>query len=221
MNWDLHVLTDRKLSKGRSHLDVARKAIAGGAPVIQLRDKEANSRQLIEVGGQLRALTREKGVCLIINDRVDVALAVEADGVHLGPEDMPVSLARKILGQGAVIGASVGSLEEAIKAEKEGASYLGVGSIFATSTKSDAGAPIGVALLSELKNRVKIPVIAIGGINHKNVEEVIRAGADGVAVVSAIVGAEDIVEATRSLLAKIRQAQQKGERGGGKGEREG
>lgn len=202
---DLHVLTDKRLAKGRSHLDVVREAIEGGAPVIQLRDKEANSRQLIDIGQQLRSLTREKGVILIINDRVDIALAVEADGVHVGPEDMPVHLARKVLGPHAIIGASAGTLEEALQAEEEGASYLGVGSIFATSTKSDAGAPVGTRLLTEIKAHVKIPVVAIGGINHGNVEEVLRAGADGVAVVSAVVGAEDIKEATRSLLTKIRE----------------
>jgi thiamine-phosphate pyrophosphorylase len=203
-NMDLHILTDKRLAKGRPHLDVVREAIEGGAPVIQFRDKEANTRQLIDIGQQLRSLTREKGVILIINDRVDIALAVEADGVHVGPEDMPVHLARKILGPYAIIGVSVGTLEEALRAEEEGASYLGVGSIFATSTKSDAGTPIGTVPLTQIKTRVKIPVIAIGGINQRNVEEVLRAGADGVAVVSAIVGAEDIKEATRSLLAKIR-----------------
>jgi thiamine-phosphate pyrophosphorylase len=204
MKWDLHVLTDPKLSKSRSHVEVVRAAIDGGAPVIQFRDKGANSRQLIDLGLQLRSLTRERSVILIVNDRVDIALAVGADGVHVGPEDMPVPLARKILGPKAIIGASTGTLEEALKAEEEGASYLGVGAVFATSTKSDAGSPIGLVRLAEIKARVKIPVVGIGGISHKNVEDVMKAGADGVAVVSAIVGAENIQEATRQMLAKIR-----------------
>lgn len=203
VKYDLYVITDSKLSRGRSHEEVARQAIAGGASIIQLRDKEASTRELVEVGARLRALTREAGVTYIVNDRLDVALAVEADGVHLGQDDMPARLARRLLGQGKILGLSATNLQEALQAEGDGASYLGVGPIFPTATKPDAAPAMGLEALAEVVRRVSIPVVAIGGITGDNAERVVSTGVDGVAVVSAVVSAPDIQAAARELLLKI------------------
>ena len=194
----------------RGHIEVARAALEGGARLIQLREKRLEGRALWGVAQAMRALTHKYGAALIVNDRVDIALAAEADGVHLGQEDIPLAVARRLLGSEAVIGVSVSSEKEAEAAEKEGASYVSVGSIFPTASKSDAGEAIGVEPLSRIKRVVGLPVLAIGGVNCDNVQAVIRAGADGVAVISAIAEAEDMVEATsrlKSLIAEARGGQ--------------
>jgi thiamine-phosphate pyrophosphorylase len=196
----LHVLTDREWSRGRDTLTVATATLDGGATVIQLRDKKASTRTLVEEGLALRALTRERGALLIVNDRIDVALAVEADGAHVGQDDdMPIALARKLLGPDRILGVSAGNLEDATTAVAGGADYLGVGPIYATNTKSDAGQPIGLALLSELARRYSIPLVAIGGIQAENAAAVVQSGATGIAVISAVVSTEDVVAATRRL----------------------
>jgi len=209
LDWGLYVITDSKLARGRSHLEVARAAIAGGTSVFQLRDKEASTRQLVEIGLKLRELTRELGVTFIVNDRVDVALAVEADGVHVGQDDMPAKFARKLMGPDKIIGISAGSVAEAVQAEADGADYVSASPVFATPTKLDAPPPTGLEGLRAIAAAVRVPVVAIGGIKASNVEEVIVAGADAVAVVSAVVGAEDIEEAARELVSKIRAAKAK------------
>jgi len=191
-HWRLYVITDEALS-GHSHREVARAAIAGGAEVIQLRDKTATSRKLFRTGWELARLSRQTGVPFLVNDRVDIALATDADGVHLGQEDLPVPVARELLGAEKIIGCSAATPEEAVEAEQAGADYLGVGPIFeARSTKPDAGAPVGLDLLTEIRHRVRLPLIAIGGITRRNARAVIQAGADGVAVISDIVAAPDI-----------------------------
>ena len=195
----LHVLTDREWSRGRDMLSVAAAALDGGATVIQLRDKPASTRLLIEEGLALRSLTRERGALLIVNDRVDVALAVEADGAHVGQEDMPAHLARRLLGPKHILGVSAANIEEADEAIAGGADYLGVGPIFPSPGKADAGPATGVHLLTELAKRYTIPLIAIGGITAENAAEVMRAGAAGVAVITAVVYAEDIKAASRLL----------------------
>ncbi len=195
----LHVLTDRELARGRDTLTVAAAALDGGATVIQLRDKTASTRQLIEQGLALRILTRERGALLIVNDRIDVALAIDADGAHVGQEDMPGDSARSLLGPKRILGISAGNMAEASAAVALGADYLGVGPIYATSTKADAGIPVGLNLLSDLASRYTIPLVAIGGINAENAREVIQAGAHGIAVISAVVHAKDITSATREL----------------------
>jgi thiamine-phosphate diphosphorylase len=200
----LHVLTDRELSRGRDLLTVAIAALDGGATVIQLRNKTASTRTLVEEGVVLRALTRERGALLIVNDRIDVALAVDADGAHVGQADMPVAVARQLLGPERILGVSAGNLQEAAEAVLAGADYLGVGPIYATGSKADAGLPVGTALLQELATRYSLPLVAIGGISAENVGEVIRAGATGVAVISAVVCADDIAAAAWYLLTAIR-----------------
>jgi thiamine-phosphate pyrophosphorylase len=195
----LHVLTDRALSLGRDMVTVATAALDGGATVIQLRDKTASTRLLIEEAVALRALTRERGAMLIVNDRIDVALAVDADGAHVGQDDMPAALARQLLGPERILGVSAGNLEEAAEAIIAGADYLGVGPIYATASKADAGQPQGTALLRELAARHTLPLIAIGGIHAENAAEVMQAGAAGIAVISAVVSAPDITAATHDL----------------------
>lgn len=201
----LHVLTDPRLSLGRVHPQVARAAIAGGASVIQLREKDASTLRMVEIGQRLRELTREAGVSLIVNDRVDVALAVDADGVHVGQDDMPISLARKLIGE-RCLGVSARSLEEAVRAEREGADYLGVGPVFPTESKADAAPAMGLEGLRTIVARVSVPVVAIGGIKLENVDEVMAAGAVGVAVISAVVSAPDVEEAARRLNERVRRA---------------
>jgi thiamine-phosphate pyrophosphorylase len=198
--WRLHVLTDRKTSRGRSHLQVAEAAIAGGADVLQLRDKEASSGLLYREGLELRKLTRDARVPFIVNDRLDIALAVEADGVHVGQSDLPASVVRKIMGPGKILGVSVATVEEAVRAERDGADYLGVGPVFeARGTKPDTGEPMGLDVIARIRRHCRLPIVAIGGINAENVRKVREAGADGAAVISAIVSADDISEATRRL----------------------
>ncbi|MFL5653392.1 MAG: thiamine phosphate synthase [Ktedonobacteraceae bacterium] len=199
----LHVLTDREWSRGRDMLSVAAAALDGGATVIQLRDKTASTRLLIEEGLALRALTRERGALLIVNDRIDVALAVEADGAHVGQDDMPAQLARRLLGPERILGVSAANIGEAEEAVAGGADYLGVGPIFPSLGKADAGPSTGVHLLSELAQRYATPLVAIGGITAENAPEVVRAGAAGVAVITAVVYAENITAASRQLRLAI------------------
>jgi len=197
---DLYVITDRHFKW--NHLEIAQYAIEGGVRLIQFREKELPTRKMVEIGEKLRKITEKKAL-LIVNDRIDIALAIGADGVHIGQDDMPLKTARNILGN-KIIGVSARNVQEAKKAEEEGADYLGVGSMFSTSTKGDIKV-IGLSVLKNIRKIVNIPIIAIGGINEKNVGEVIEAGADGVAVVSAIANSDDPVQAVRNLREKIIQ----------------
>jgi thiamine-phosphate pyrophosphorylase len=202
----LHVLTNHALSRGRDLLTVANAAIEGGATVIQLRDKKGSTRQLVEQGLTLRRLTRERGVLFIVNDRIDVALAVDADGVHIGQDDdMPVHLARQLLGPGRILGISAGNPAEGEAAIAAQPDYLSIGPIYATFTKTDAGSAIGTRLIADLCRRCNIPLIGIGGITAENAAEVVRAGAVGVAVITAVVSADDIAGAARKLFQAVRQ----------------
>ncbi len=198
--WRLHVLTDRKTSRGRSHLQIAEAAIAGGADVLQLRDKEASSARLYQEALQLRKLTRDAQVPFIVNDRLDIALAVDADGVHVGQSDLPASVVRRIVGPDKILGVSVATVEEALQAEKDGADYLGVGPVFeARGTKPDTCEPMGLECIARIRRHCRLPIVAIGGIDAENARKVREAGADAAAVISAIVSADDISQATRRL----------------------
>lgn len=203
VDYSLYVITSADVA-GRSHEEVAAAALAGGATVLQLRDKRMSAAALYRVACRLRELTRRAGIPLIINDRVDVALAADADGVHLGPDDLPLEAARRVLGPRRIIGASVGTVAEAIRAEREGATYLGVGPVFATATKADAGPAVGVERVAAVVRAVGIPVVGIGGITPENAAEVLRAGAAGVAVISAVAAAPDPTAAARALLEAVR-----------------
>jgi thiamine-phosphate pyrophosphorylase len=196
----LYVITDNTLMPGRGHIEIAKAVLEAGARILQLRDKQATTRELVHTGIRLRELTRAYNALLIVNDRVDIAQAVQADGVHLGQEDMPLPLARQLMGEQAIIGISAETTEEAVRAESEGANYLGVGPMFSTSTKPDAGSPVGPERLKEIKRHVHLPVFGIGGITHQNYRLVLEAGADGICVIGAIVTAPDMQEAVRGFV---------------------
>jgi len=198
----LYVISDTTRSNGRTHEEVVAAAVAGGAKLIQLREKALPARELYPVALRLRELTRKAGALFIINDSVELALVSDADGVHLGQDDMPVEAARKLLGPDRVIGVSTHSLEQALSAEREGADYIGFGPVFPTSTK-DAGEAKGLDALREIRSRTKIPIVAIGGIDKGNAGGVIAAGADAVAVISAVTMAEDIREAVEKLAGAL------------------
>ena len=202
MDLTLYVITDEKIGLGRSHVELAENALKGGATVIQLRDKKKSSRELYYTGLKIKKLTTKYNALYIVNDRLDIALATKADGVHLGLDDLPVSAARSIAGKNFIIGASVSNKSQAINAIKSGADYLSVQSIFPTTSKNGVKV-VGLKELSEIKKISKIPVVAIGGINVKNVSNVIGSGADGAAVISAIVRQSNIKEATLKLKEEI------------------
>ncbi len=198
--WRLYVVTDERIGRGRSHFRIAEEAIRGGADVVQLRDKEASGGRLYEVAVALRKLTREANVPFIVNDRLDVALAAGADGVHVGRDDLPASVVRRLLGPGRILGVSAETAEEAVAAEQDGADYVGVGPIFeARGTKEDAGEPVGLGRIAQIRSRCRLPIVAIGGIHLENARRVREAGADAAAVISAVVAAEDIAQAARRL----------------------
>jgi thiamine-phosphate pyrophosphorylase len=199
LNLGLYVVTDEALSRGRPTAEIVAAAIRGGADAIQLRAKELPMRDQVAIGRALRALTREAGVLFIVNDRADLAVALDADGIHVGQDDLPADLARKVVGPDKIVGVSAATVEEARIAREMGADYLGVGAIYGTATKSDAGAPVGPGRIGPIKAAVGLPVVGIGGIGRANATDVIAAGADGVAVVSAIVAADDPEAAARAL----------------------
>jgi thiamine-phosphate pyrophosphorylase len=205
MRLGLYVITDEAVSHGLGHVEIARQAAEGGADVIQLRDKARTERDMMAIALQIVKITRSSGISFMVNDRLDLALACGADGVHLGQEDLPVPFARRISPKGFVIGTSVRSVQEALVAESEGADYIALSPIFDTATKSDAGPGKGLERLREIKSAVSIPVIAIGGIGRTNVRHVMEAGADGVAVISAVVGQKDIVKATAEMRSLVYQ----------------
>lgn len=197
----LIVITDRIMAAPRDLLAVVRQCLQGGAPAIQLRDKHAHARALVEQGEVLRALTDEFGALLFINDRLDVALAARADGVHLGPDDIPLHAARGAVPTGFLIGVSTDDPAEARTAQRAGADYIGCGAVFGTTSKADtAGEAIGSARLAEVVNAVDIPVVGIGGIDTSNVGEVAAAGAAGAAVIGAVMKAQEPEAAVRALL---------------------
>jgi thiamine-phosphate pyrophosphorylase len=202
----LYVITDRTIGRDRPLGEIVAAAIRGGATMIQLREKNLPARHIAEIGRRLQDITGPAGVPLIVNDRADVALAIDADGVHVGQEDLPVADARRIMGPDKIVGASAGTVAEAVQAEADGADYVGVGSVFATGSKPDAHEPIGPDALAPVRAAVRIPIVAIGGITAANAAEVIYAGAHGVAVISAVIGAEDVREAARRLAEAVRAA---------------
>ena len=206
IDYSLYLVTDRELARGRSTVEVVKAAVSGGVTCIQLREKDCSTLEFIEQARAIKNFLEEREVPLIINDRLDVALAVGADGVHLGQSDMPLEVAQKIAGPSMLIGISAESVQDAVEAENGGADYLGVSPIYATPTKTDTAPPLGIQGLREIKNRVKIPLVGIGGLNNSNAAEVIRNGADGVAVVSAIVAAEDPETAAMNLKQIINEA---------------
>jgi len=193
------VLTDTFLQNRLSHLELAELAIAGGADTIQYRQKSGTTKEMIRVTGQMQAVCRRAGVTFIVNDRLDVALASKTDGIHLGQDDFPIPLARKILGQKAVIGGTARTLEEAGQCLRDGADYVGFSPVFTTTSKEDAGPAGGLGLLKQVVMEIPLPIIAIGGITKENTPQVMKTGAYGIAVISAVCCQEDPKEAARVL----------------------
>ncbi len=196
----LIVVTDPRVAARRTVLDVVRAALRGGAPAIQLRAKEAGGREAAELAAALLAETRAAGALLFVNDRVDVALAAGADGAHVGQDDLPVAAVRRIVPPGFLVGVSAETPELALRAERDGADYVGVGPVRPTASKDDAGEAVGLARVAEVVAAVRIPVVGIGGIHAGNAADVLRAGAAGVAVISAVMQAADPEAAARALL---------------------
>ena len=187
----LCLVTDRTLARGRPLVEVVASAVQGGVTMVQLREKTATTREFLEEARSLKALLQPLGIPLIINDRVDIALAVEADGVHVGQKDMPVAMVRSMIGPGKIIGLSITNHEQVARPDAALPDYLGMGPLYAQTTKADASTPLGVEGFRALRAATGKPVIAIGGLNAGNSGPVLAAGANGLAVVSAIVSAED------------------------------
>jgi thiamine-phosphate pyrophosphorylase len=207
----LCLVTDPGLAAGRSVVAIALAAARGGATMVQLREKEATTRAFVDEARALKAALAPLGVPLAINDRLDVALAVDADGLHVGQDDMPVEEARRLLGPGKFIGLSITAVEQVLRADAEAADYLGVGPIYAQLTKSDAAPPLGIEGLRRARDLTRKPIVAIGGLTPDNSAPALAAGADGLAVVSAIVAAADPEAAARRFRALF---------GGGRGSRQ-
>jgi thiamine-phosphate pyrophosphorylase len=208
IDYSLYLVTDRNLAQGRPVSEVVRQAVRGGVTVVQLREKDAPGRFFLEEARRLKELLAEYRVPLIINDRVDVALAADADGVHLGQDDLPLEAGRALLGPDKVIGISVSTVTEAEAAAAGGADYLGVSAIFATPTKTDTPPPVGLEGVARLRAVVNLPLVGIGGLNPTNAAAVIRAGCDGIAVVSAIMAAPDPEQAARDLRREVQRGRE-------------
>lgn len=202
-NLDLHLVTDRNLSLGRDLLDIVQAAVQGGVSVVQLREKECATREFVELGRAVSSLLQKTSVPLIINDRVDVALAIGANGVHIGQSDMPYDDARRLLGPDAIIGLSVESEAHALSAEALDVDYLGLSPVFTTPTKTELKEQLGLEGVANIRRLSRHRLVAIGGIHCENISAILKSGADGVAVVSAICSAPDPLKATRQLQRQI------------------
>jgi len=214
--WDVYLVTDRAFSRGRSTREIVEAAVRGGVSVVQLREKDLDTREFLEEGRGIREILKDAGVPLIINDRIDIALALDAEGVHLGQSDMPADIARKLLGPDRIIGLSVEEPGHITGHEAAYADYLGISPVFLTPTKTDLEKAWGLDGLREARAMTGLPLIAIGSVRHENARDVIEAGADCVAVVTAITAADDPEQATRRLLKEVRAGKQdsRGEDGG-------
>lgn len=203
----LYLVTDSRLIGERSLVDVVGAAVAGGVQMVQLREKTASTRDFITLGNALKQLLTPLNVPLIINDRVDVALVVGADGIHIGQSDMPYGDARRLMGDSAIIGLSVETMDDVIAAEQFDVDHLGVSPVFSTPTKTDTKGAWGVDGIAKIRQISRHPLVGIGGINASNVQDVIHAGASGAAVVSAICAAPDPETAARELCNAINEVQ--------------
>lgn len=202
IDYTLYLCTDRNLMKTETLAETVEQAILGGCSVVQLREKECDTKEFFQMAKGIKQITDKYNIPLIINDRIDIMLAVDAAGVHLGQEDMPLKEARRIIGENKIIGVSAHNLTEAQKAWEEGADYLGVGAIFGTKTKKNT-VDTSIDTLKEICEKVKIPVVAIGGVGLSNISYLKGTGISGVAVVSAIMVAENVKEAAVELVKKV------------------
>lgn len=204
-DYSLYLVTDRALVGTKDFYDSLEAALQGGVTMLQLREKAVSTLEFYQIALRVKEIARKYKVPFLINDRLDIALAVDADGLHIGQEDMPLLVARNILGPDKLIGVSTFTAQESLLAAKEGADYLGVGAIFPTGSKSDAQA-VSLRELAEIKKAVTIPVVAIGGINEQNVQEAMTAGIDGVSVISAILAQAEVTKAAKKLQELILNA---------------
>lgn len=204
VDYTLYLVTDRDVLRGRDLIKCIEESILGGVTLVQLREKNVTSREFYEIAIKVKEVTSKYNVPLIINDRLDIALAIDADGLHIGQKDLPASVARKILGKDKILGVSAATLQESLKAEKDGADYLGVGAVFSTSTKKDTR-DVSYETLSSITSSVNIPVVAIGGINEKNVTKLKESNIDGIAVISCILGKEDVKGAAEKMLDRFKE----------------
>ena len=206
IDYTLYLCTDRSFMKTKTLEETVEQAVQGGCSIVQLREKDCSTKEFLEQELRIKKTTQQYNVPLIINDRIDICMAADADGVHLGQEDMPVAQARKLLGEGKIIGASAHNVEEALKAWQDGADYLGVGAIFGTNTKKNT-VDTSIETLKEICVKVPIPVVAIGGVGLSNIEKLAGSQIRGVAVVSAIMAEEDPKKAAEKLVIKVREVQ--------------
>ncbi|NFD76058.1 thiamine phosphate synthase [Clostridium botulinum] len=200
INYELYLITDRRFLKERQLKKVVEDAILGGVTIVQVREKDVSTREFYNVAKEVKEVTDYYKVPIIINDRLDIAQAIDASGVHLGQKDMHLNIAREILGKDKIIGISVGNVKEALEAQNNGADYLGIGTIFPTGSKKDVDAIIGIDGLSKIKDSISIPSVAIGGINKTNFKDVLKTGIEGISVISAILDEDDIKLAANNLL---------------------
>lgn len=199
VDYTLYLVTDRALISTKTLEEAIQQAINGGCTMIQLREKEVSSLEFYQTAISIKAITEKHQVPLIINDRVDIALAVGADGVHIGQSDLPAYVVRKLVGSGMLVGVSVSTVQEAIRAVKDGADYVGVGAMYPTDTKTDAKL-VSMNELQRIRNAVSIPIVVIGGVNKKTVLDFAGTGIDGLAVISAVISQEDITAASKDLI---------------------
>lgn len=202
IDYSVYLVTDRDLMSTETIEEAIEQAIAGGTTLIQLREKECSSLDFYNTAVKVKEICDKNKVPLLINDRLDIALAVDADGVHVGQSDLPASVVRKIIGEDKIIGVSAGNLKDAVKAESDGADYIGVGAMYATGTKKDAK-PTSLETLKEIRKNVNIPIVVIGGINKDRIKDFKGIGIDGVAVVSAIIAQKDIKKAAMDIKEEI------------------
>lgn len=204
IDYSIYLVTDRDLMSTKTLEEAVEQAIIGGCTLVQLREKDCSSFDFYNTAVKVKEITDKYNVPLIINDRLDIALAIDAAGVHVGQSDMPATVVRTIIGENKIIGVSTGCLEQALKAQKDGADYLGVGAMYATGTKKDAN-PTSMEELKKIRENVSIPIVVIGGINKDRVMDFEGLGIDGLAIVSAIIAQKDIVEATKELKTIFKQ----------------
>jgi len=210
MDFCFYLITDRKATGGRPVEDVIASAIDAGVRCVLLREKDLPDGELMELAGRVRDITSRQRVNMMVSSRVDVALAVGADGVHLSGTSLPVSVARSMLGAGKYLGVSTHSLDEAVEAESGGADFVTFGPVYYTASKAAYGEPVGVAALSEVCSRLKVPVFALGGVNADNTIEALGAGAYGIAAISAVMSASDPYLAAKGIINRIRDFKLKG-----------
>jgi thiamine-phosphate pyrophosphorylase len=205
VDFSLYAITGEEFHQGKDLIEVMEEAILGGVDIIQLRDKNSSKNDILEKAKKLRELTRKYNVPFIVNDHIDIAIAVDADGVHLGQGDLPLIEARKVLGKEKIIGISTHHISEARKAEQDGANYIGVGPVFPTKSKKDVVDPVTTSYVRQVANEITIPFVAIGGIKLHNVEDVLLAGATRICAISEIVGSKNVQETCENFIEKITQ----------------